>query len=113
MRMPMVGKKGLYNMVATYNKSSPYFSTTSYGPFLDVLNFRIVLKEPTDAEYTINAFYQYRPDLLAYDLYDNAGLWWVFAVRNPNIIEDPIFDFVAGRTIFIPKKDLLVSRLGI
>lgn len=100
-------------MTATYNKYSPYFLTTSYGTFLDVLNYRTISKSPTDSKYTINAFYKYRPDLLAYDLYDNAGLWWVFAVRNPNVIQDPVFDFEPGKTIFIPKKETLVSQLGI
>jgi hypothetical protein len=37
----------------------------------------------------------------------------VFAMRNPNIIKDPIFDFKAGRTIFIPKSDNLMTALGI
>ena len=51
--------------------------------------------------------------MLAYDLYDNAGLWWVFAVRNPNVLIDPIFDFVPGQIIFIPRKEALVAQLGI
>jgi len=34
-------------------------------------------------------------------------LWWVFALRNPNVIEDPIFDMLTGTTIYIPKKENL------
>ena len=99
-------------MAATYSKHSPYFLTTSFGPFLDVLTFRPITQSPTDAEYTINNFYKYRPDVLAYDLYDNAGLWWVFAVRNPSVLIDPVFDFIPGKLIFIPKKEVLVAQLG-
>jgi hypothetical protein len=51
--------------------------------------------------------------LLAYDLYTNSGLWWVFKARNPNVLDDPIFDFKAGTKIYIPKKTTLVSNLGI
>lgn len=100
-------------MTAKYSKHSPYFLTKFHGTFLDVLNFRTITQSPTDAEYLIDSFYKYRPDLLAYDLYDNAGLWWVFAVRNPNVLLDPVFDFVPGKIIFIPKKDDLVAQLGI
>lgn len=100
-------------MAAIYKKHSPYFTTTSYGTFLDVLNFRSITPWPTDSEYSIDSFYKYRPDMLAYDLYDNAGLWWVFAVRNPNVLIDPVFDFIPGRIIFLPRKEVLVSQLGV
>jgi hypothetical protein len=51
--------------------------------------------------------------MLAYDLYGDAGLWWVFAVRNPNVITDPVFGFTAGTTIYIPLKETLVADLGL
>jgi hypothetical protein len=51
--------------------------------------------------------------MLAYDLYGDSGLWWVFAVRNPNVIKDPVFGFIAGLAIYIPQKTTLVSDLGI
>jgi hypothetical protein len=57
--------------------------------------------------------YENRPDLLAYDLYGNAALWWVFIARNPNVIEDPLLDFRAGVSIYIPKKETLVKDLGL
>ena len=31
-----------------------------------------------DLSMTINETYNLRPDLLAYDLYENANLWWGF-----------------------------------
>lgn len=98
---------------AVYNRSSPYFSTKKYGTFLDVLTKRNVYFRKDDVVYTIERSYENRPDLLAYDLYGDAGLWWVFAVRNPNVIEDPVGDFVAGVTIRIPKKVDLDAALGL
>ena len=98
----------------TYSKSSPYYNTNSFGnEFLDLLVYTPIEKQADDITFTINNTYQYRPDLLAYDLYGDTGLWWVFRSRNPNVLDDPIFDFRAGVTIFIPKKTTLVDNLGI
>ena len=101
--------------MATYSKSSPYTKTNTFGNgrFLDLLVYTPVSIRPDDVSFTINTIYQYRPDLLAYDLYGDTGLWWVFKSRNPNILDDPIFDFQAGVNIFVPKKTTLVSSLGI
>lgn len=99
--------------MATYSKSSPYYDTKNYGNFLDVMNNRSFRKLSSDVYYQIDRIYQYRPDLLAYDLYGDAGLWWVFAVRNPNVIKDPVFDFRPGVSIYIPKKETLITDLGL
>ena len=58
--------------------------------------------------------YQYRPDLLAFDLYGDASLWWVFAARNPNKLgPDPVFNFIAGVEFYIPNMVTLQVALGI
>lgn len=100
-------------MTAVYNKLSPYYATARFGTFLDVLTDRPVPKSSLDVEYTINRVYEYRPDLLANDLYGRSQLWWVFAARNPNIIRDPIFDFYAGQIIYLPNQDSLTAALGL
>jgi hypothetical protein len=99
--------------MANYSKSSPYFGTPNFGPFLDVLDYRSIPSNPSDAEFNITSVYKHRPDLLAFDLYGDTGLWWVFTSRNPNVLKDPVFDFYPGQTIFIPKKETLVAALGI
>jgi hypothetical protein len=99
--------------MATYSKSSPYFSTQSFGAFLDVLTYRSIPSNSSDAEFNITSVYKHRPDLLAFDLYGDAGLWWVFTSRNPSVLKDPVFDFYPGQIIFIPKKETLVAALGI
>ena len=97
----------------TYNKTSPYSQTQTYSFFLDEANIPEIPYNPGDVQYQIDIIYTNRPDLLAYDLYGDAALWWVFAARNPNIIQDPIFDFTPNATIYIPKKETLITVLGL
>jgi len=96
------------------SKFSPYSKTkiTNTG-FLDLLNIRPIPAEPDDILYTIISAYTYRPDLLSYDLYGSKDLWWVFAQRNLDTLKDPVFDFVAGTEIYLPKKSNLVNYLGL
>ena len=98
--------------MATYDSLSPYFGTRYSQFFLDVMVNRPIPKETDDQLWVINQTYQYRPDLLAYDLYDNAGLWWVFYQRNPNTLQKPPLDFRADTQIYIPKLATLRSVLG-
>lgn len=99
--------------MATYSKSSPYYNTGVFGNFLDIIEYTAVSQQPDDVLYVIDKVYEFRPDLLAFDLYGDTGLWWVFRSRNPNSIDDPIFDFRSGVTIYIPKKETLVADLRI
>ena len=100
-------------MAVTYGKSSPYARTQFYGFFMDVATIPTIPMEPSDIMYEIDAIYKQRPDLLAYDLYGDAKLWWVFAIRNPNVLQDPIYDFEPGVTIYIPQQQNIVSALGL
>ena len=98
--------------MAQYNATSPYFNTGYSEFFLDVMENRPIPKLTDDQVMQINQTYQYRPDLLAFDLYDSAALWWVFYQRNPNTLQAPPLDFVAGTTIYLPKMSTLRSVLG-
>jgi hypothetical protein len=100
-------------MAIAYNKTSPYANTNTFAFFLDVADIPAIPYDPNDVQYQIDAIYKGRPDLLAFDLYGDSSLWWVFSVRNPNVLQDPIFDFLPGAIIFIPKKDTITSVLGI
>jgi hypothetical protein len=100
-------------MATTYNKTSCYANTDSYGFFLDVANLPKIPQDPKDVQYQIDAIYKGRPDLLAYDLYSDSSLWWVFALRNPNVLQDPIYDFQPGVIIFVPQKTNLTTALGL
>jgi hypothetical protein len=96
-----------------YNKSSPYYRTPMTNGILDILNFIDIPALASDAQYTLTSRHLHRPDLLASDVYGDPQLWWVFAVRNKDVIRDSIFDFVPGQTIFIPRKDAINRALGI
>ena len=99
--------------MARYSRTSPYFNTTQNAINLETLTPRPITAEQDDPEYTIERTYAYRPDLLAYDLYGTPRLWWVFAQRNPDQIEDPIYDFKPGVVVQLPKKENLLKDLGI
>ena len=100
-------------MAIAYDSTSPYFETGYSQFFLDSMVNRPIPKEDDDLTFTINTTYQYRPDLLAYDLYQNAALWWVFYQRNPNTLTAPPLDFVVGVQIYLPKMPTLKTALGI
>ena len=100
--------------MAQYGKTSPWGNTdfTESGE-LDLLKIRPVPAEDDDILYTIEPQFTYRPDLLAYALYDNSKLWWVFAQRNLDVLKDPVFDFIPGTKIYLPKKSLLQKGLNL
>ena len=96
-----------------YTQDSPYALTEMYGDYLDVMTYRTMPQNEDDVIYTVTMTYKHRPDMLAFDLYNNPNLWWVFQARNPNSIQDPIFDFIPGLRIYIPKQETLESVLGL
>jgi hypothetical protein len=94
--------------------SSPWYSTQIINnQYLNVLNIRTVPASDDDALYEVQEQYTHRPDLLAYDLYNDYRLWWVFSQRNMDIIRDPVYDLVAGIEIYLPKAEKLRQFLGL
>ena len=96
-----------------YAKSSLYSSTEITQNGLGILNYRKIPEVTTDVVYKIKPQYNYRPHLLASDLYDDPNLWWVFKSRNPSVLEDPVFDFVAGVVIQVPRLETIKAVLGV
>ena len=97
-----------------YSASSPYYKTPFVsGRYLDILKIRPIPAEPDDVLYVIQVQYTHRPDLLAFDMYGDKNLWWVYAQRNIETLKDPIFDFEAGTEIFVPKGPKLKQLLGL
>lgn len=97
-----------------YPQTSPYYTTPIVdSKYLDMMANRPFPPSPTDVYWVITPAYEYRPDLLAYDTYNDSRLWWVFAQRNPNRLKDPYFDFKAGVGIYIPKQSTLTQALGL
>ena len=98
----------------SYPQSSPYYNTSVFNnDFLDIMIDRPIPKDESDTYWIITQTYHMRPDLLAYDLYEDSRLWWVFAQRNPNRLKDPMFDFTSGTGIYLPQFTTLRDALGL
>lgn len=100
-------------MSATYSATSPYYGTPRWGQFLDLWKSKTIPADPSDALYEIDTLYNFRPDLLAFDIYQDASLWWVFAIRNPDVLLDPIYSFVSPNVIYVPTGPVIRAALGI
>ena len=90
--------------MAIYKKTSPWYITKQNTLYLELLTLRSIPTSDDDFKYVIENQYRHRPDLLAFDLYQDAKLWWVFAQRNKSTLKDPIYDFSPGTTIFCPAR---------
>ena len=99
--------------MAKYSNTSPYFATEENNISLDFFVPRTITAEDDDISYTIDRIYAYSPALLAFDLYGNPRLWWVFAQRNPDVLQDPVFDFTPGTQIYLPRINALKDALGV
>lgn len=90
----------------------PYSQTLiTRSGYLDIMVPISIPASDDDLSYEIAPAYEHRPDLLAHDLYGDRSLWWVFARRNPDILIDPVFDFVPGVSIYLPQGDSLTSTI--
>lgn len=97
-----------------YTPTSPYYLTSVVNQkYLDIMVNRGIPSLGSDVLWSITLQYEYRPDMLAYDLYNDPRLWWVFAQRNPNRLKDPYFDFIAGLEIYIPNINTINQALGL
>lgn len=99
-------------MAVQYSKKSAYALTQVSDHFLDLMVNRPIPKLASDSLVTLTQTYHLRPDLLAFDLYADSELWWVFAQRNPDILKNPVIDFAVGTEIYVPKLDTLRDVLG-
>jgi len=82
-------------MAPKYKNTSVYKNTKLRNYYLDIFEPPIVSNLEK---------YNHRPDLLAYDLYGQSELWWIFTFYNRDTIKNPIYDFKSGTQIKIPKN---------
>lgn len=93
--------------MASNSKDTSQYSITPIKDFyLDLWVPRNVPNSDFDKILIIPPEFNQRPDLLSQQEYGTPRLWWVFCVRNPDLIIDPINDFVAGLEIYIPTNIL-------
>lgn len=88
----------------TYQKSSVYYLTPQSNNTLGTWVPPNVQPSDSDGVLVISSRYVHRPDLLSSDLYGTPKLWWVFAMVNPDLIKDPIYDLVDGVVVRYPSK---------
>lgn len=98
-------------MGAKYSQYSPYAKTKQTW-YLDYNLPKNIPPADSDIDYEIPNKYDEQPWRLAYELYGNERLYYIFSLLNPNLIEDPIYDFNAGKTIRIPSVQRVQSYLG-
>ncbi len=92
-----------------YGKNSPYSKTPQTSWYLEHMEQISFYPDGSDTFITVDPQYEHRPDRLASDLYGSSELWWVFAMRNPDLIKDPIYDLVPGMTIWVPSATRVSS----
>lgn len=95
-----------------YRATSPYALTPQTDQSIGLYVPRPIPVNSGDTEFVVTPRHHNRPDLLAHDLYGSVGYWWVFMVRNLNLIRDPIFDLKAGMTIVVPSPEHLKKVIG-
>lgn len=78
----------------SYSPVSPYGFTPIIGRFMVYYVHRPVPPHELDVVITLDQRYENRPDLLANDIYGDADMYWIIAVRNG--LQDPVYDFKAG-----------------
>lgn len=99
-------------MANIHASTSPYIATGITNGHLDLLTYIDIPAKIDDVQFTITTYYMHRPDLLANDLYGTPELWWVFSIRNKDVIQDSIYDFIPGQTIFLPQLSTINAALG-
>jgi hypothetical protein len=55
---------------------------------------------------------KYRMDLFSYQQYGSSRFWWIIALANADLIKDPIWDFISGLTVFVPRDSDLLEKLS-
>ncbi len=91
-----------YNYVKAYNVNNTKIGTISYYP--DPIKYKSYYKK-----YKISAAEVYRPDKIAYNLFDDQKLWWVLDIINNFTNLD---DYYIGREIYYLDKSYL-DKLGL
>ena len=93
--------------MTNFDTDTFYGNCVSDGFFMGYYVPKELPKSSDDYYYIIPIKYDLKPGQLAYDLYGDAHLLWIFSVFNREIIVDPLFDFRAGKIIRVPTKERL------
>lgn len=92
-----------------YKSSSPYYETTQTSWFLDFWEGKTIEPDSTDLQIEITPEFNLNPGLLSEKLYGTPDYRWVFALRNRDVLKDPLWDFTTGKKIWVPTKQRVES----
>ena len=92
-------------------KTSLYKKTNSNTYYLGYYKPINIPFDSSDIIIIVDSKYNHKPGKLAYDLYNNERLGWVFSYFNRDKINDIIFDLNEGMSIRIPTKQRLYNYL--
>lgn len=81
--------------------------------YLDYGQLPLLVRDETDQQITVGNQFHQRPYLLSNDLYQTPSWWWIFAIMNPNQIQDPIWDLRRGMTITVPASTRLKALFDV
>lgn len=89
-------------MASKYKSNSVYKKTPANKKYLENYVPPVQISANNTEIITLESKYKHRPDLLAYDRYGDANLWWIFILYNRNTIVDSIYDFEPGIKLRVP-----------
>lgn len=101
------------NTNSLLNKYSRYVAggdTETLNGYLEWWERYTFKTDPSDIVYTVENFYENRPDLISSVFYGEPRYWWFIAQYNK--ILDPYSEITAGRILLIPSPDRLATMLG-
>lgn len=97
-------------MLSSSTGLNQYANTNVKDFYLDIANLPTAesLLQGKQPEFiTVAPKFQYRLDLLSYDLYETSVYWWVILLLNRNQLKDPIRDLRAGMVLrVLSPKDI-------
>lgn len=88
--------------MANYSNNSPW-AKVSQTWYLGYTIPAYMTTADSDTSYTIPSKYNLQPYRLSKELYGTEELYYIFALLNPDILQDPVYDFVTGLTIQVPE----------
>jgi hypothetical protein len=92
-----------------YKNTSHLRKTPITNGYTELYNPAVIPDFNNSSVFEITQKYDKRPDILAYDLYNEPKFWWLFAVYNKNSIVDPINDFTIGKRINVPNRNIVAG----
>jgi hypothetical protein len=89
-----------------------YFTPIKDGKYLDFYQPYDFGPSDDDDFIIVEKRHEFRPYVLAYDLYDNDKLWWTFVILNKDILIDPIRDMREGVILRVAKAERILDEIS-